>query len=366
VISEEQLQLFFNMISQDSIINVSHPILVTGAAGFIGARVVHKLADAGFRRIRCLVRPSSDTARLRHSLNGHSSVVAEEMISGNLLSREDCLKATRDVAVIYHLAAGTGTKSFPDAYMNSVVTTRNLLESALQQNSLKRFVSLSSFAVYSNVSKPRPAVLDESAPIEPNPESRAEAYCYAKVKQDELILQYGRERKLPYVLLRPGLVYGPGKSAIPGRVGTDSFGVFLHFGGTNRIPFTYVDNCADAIVLAGLKKGVDGEIFNIVDDDLPSSRQFLRLYKKNVKKLRSIYIPHFVSYLFCWLWEGYCRHSNDQLPPIFTRKEWTAYWKKTDYTNAKVKQVLGWSPTVSTSEGLNRFFEGCRARRELA
>ncbi len=354
------------MISQDAIINTNDPILVTGAAGFIGARVVRTLADAGFRHIRCLVRPSSDTARLRNSLNGHSSIVAEEMVSGNLLSREDCLKAAKDVTVIYHLAAGTGTKSFPDAYMNSVVTTRNLLEAAQQQKSLKRFVSLSSFAVYSNVNKPRMKVLDESAPVEPNPESRAEAYCYAKVKQDELIEQYGRERKLPYVLLRPGLVYGPGKSAIPGRVGTDSFGFFLHFGGTNRIPFTYVDNCAEAIVLAGLKKGVDGEIFNIVDDDLPSSRQFLRLYKKNVRKLRSIYIPHFLSYLFCWAWEAYCRHSNDQLPPIYTRREWSAYWKKTDYTNAKLKQMLGWSPKVSTSEGLNRFFEGCSARRGLA
>ena len=358
--------MFTNMISQESIIDVSDPILVTGASGFIGARVVRKLVEAGFRQIRCLVRPSSDTARLRHSLNGHSSVVAEEMISGNLLSREDCLKATRDVAVVYHLAAGTGTKSFPDAYLNSVVTTRNLIEAAQQQNTLKRFVSLSSFAVYSNADKPLADVLDESAPVEPNPESRAEAYCYAKVKQDELIMQYGRERKLPYVLLRPGLVYGPGKSAIPGRVGTDSFGVFLHFGGRNRIPFTYVDNCADAIVLGGLKKGIDGEIFNIVDDDLPSSRQFLRLYKKNVRKLRSIYIPPLLSYLFCWAWEAYCRHSNEQLPPIYTRREWSAYWKKTNYTNEKLKRMLGWSPKISITDGLNRYFEGCRTRRELA
>jgi nucleoside-diphosphate-sugar epimerase len=352
------------VIPQDAIINKNDPVLVTGAAGFIGARVVRKLAEDGFRSVRCLVRPSSDTARLRNSLNGHSTVVAEEMVSGNLLSREDCLRATKDVALIYHLAAGTGTKSFPDAYMNSVVTTRNLLEAAQKQNSLKRFVSLSSFAVYSN--RQSMNVLDESAPIEPNPESRAEAYCYAKVKQDELILQYGRERKLPYVLLRPGLVYGPGKSSIPGRVGTDSFGLFLHFGGSNRIPFTYVDNCAEAIVLAGLKQGIDGEIFNVVDDDLPSSREFLRLYKTNVRKLKSIYIPQFLSYLFCWAWEAYCRHSKEQLPPIYTRREWIAYWKKTNYTNEKLKRMLGWSPKISTSEGLNRFFEGCRTRRELA
>ena len=45
-------------------------------------------------------------------------------------------------------------------------------------------------------------------------------------------------------------------------------------------------------MLAGLVKGVDGEVFNVVDDDLPSSRQFLRLYKKSAKHFKSIYVPH--------------------------------------------------------------------------
>ena len=83
--------------------------------------------------------------------------------------------------------------------------------------------------------------------------------------------------------IRPGAVYGPGKAEIPGRVGRDLSGLFLHMGGRNLIPFTYVDNCAEAIVLAGLVKGVDGEVFNVVDDDLPTSRKFLRMYKQNVK-----------------------------------------------------------------------------------
>ena len=55
-----------------------------------------------------------------------------ELMKGNLLSSEDCAAATKDVAVIFHLAAGTGEKSFPDAFMNSVVTTRNLLEASLR------------------------------------------------------------------------------------------------------------------------------------------------------------------------------------------------------------------------------------------
>src|SRR5206468_7017915 len=119
------------------------------------------------------------------------------------------------------------------------------------------------------------AVLDESCPMEGQPELRGDAYTFAKVKQDEIVEEYGKKSGIPYVIVRPGVVYGPGNESIHGRVGIGTFGVFLHLGGSNTVPLTYVDNCAEAIVLAGLKPGVDGEVFNVVDDNLPSSRRFL-------------------------------------------------------------------------------------------
>jgi nucleoside-diphosphate-sugar epimerase len=348
------------MIPEDSIIGKDDPILVTGATGFIGSKVVECLLQCGFRNLRCFARTSSKATRLEALGAQFSDSPDLAIIRGNLLSPEDCRAAARDVAVVYHLAAGTGEKSYPDAFMNSVVTTRNLLEACVRQPSLKRFVSISSFAVYSNRNKAHRRVLDESCPVEDRPEVRGEAYCYAKVKQDELIMEYGKTHRLPYVLLRPGAVYGPGKNSITGRVGVGTFGIFLHLGGSNSIPLTYVDNCADAIVLAGLKPGVDEQILNVVDDELPSSRQFLRLYKKNVKSFRSIYLPHFASYLLCYLWERYSKYSYGQLPPAYNRGAWHAYWKKTSYSNQKLKSLLGWSPKVPTSEGLKSYFAACR------
>jgi nucleoside-diphosphate-sugar epimerase len=165
---------------------------------------------------------------------------------------------------------------------------------------------------------------------------------------------------VPYVIVRPGYVYGPGKDAITNRAGIATFGIFLHLGGSNTIPFTYVDNCADAIVLAGLRCGVDGEVFNVVDDDLPSSRRFLRLYKHKVRPFRSLYLPHALSYLLCLIWEKYSHWSEGQLPPVFNRKVWHAVWKKTHYTNAKVKSRLQWTPKVSSTEALERYFDSCR------
>jgi len=336
------------------------PILITGATGFIGFRLVETLLARGFRNLRCLVRPSWKAAKLQSLSEGGREGARVEVVQGNLLSREDCVTATKDVAVIFHLAAARGEKSVPDAYLNSVVTTRNLLEASLWHQCLRRFVNISSFTVYSNTQKPRRRLLDETCPIEKHPELQGDAYCFAKVKQDEIVNEYSERFGIPCVIVRPGYVYGPGNLGITGRVGIGTFGVFLHLGGSNSIPFTYVHNCAEAIALAGLKKGVDGEVFNVVDDDLPSSRRFLRLYKRKVRRFRSLYVPHAVSYALCYLWEKYSIWSEGQLPPAFNRRKWHAYWKKTRYSNEKLKTWLGWAPKVPTAEGLSRYFEACR------
>ena len=341
------------------IITPNDRILVTGATGFIGSRVVTSLLNHGFRNLLCFARPSSEMARLETIGRRGFPEAQIDVLTGNLLSRKDCEAASKDVTVIFHLAAGTREKSFPDAFMNSVITTRNLLDASLQYARLQRFVLVSSFSVYTNCQKPSGRLLDESCPIEVHPELCGEAYSFAKVKQEQLVVEYGKKVRLPYVVVRPGSVYGEGRNEIVGRVGISAFGLFLHLGGSNTIPFTYVENCADAIVRAGLVQGVDGEFFNIVDDDLPSSRRFLRQYKKSVKSFKSVYVPHAASLTMCFLWEKYSRWSNGQLPPALNLRRWHADWKKTHYSNEKVKLRLGWAQRIPTAEGLARYFQGC-------
>jgi nucleoside-diphosphate-sugar epimerase len=352
--------------TEKAIIGPDQLILITGATGFIGSRLVQNLVGRGFRKLRCFVRSSARARQFENYDELQKNGSRIEIFKGNLLSRADCIAATKDAAVIYHLAAGRGEKSFPDAFLNSVVTTRNLIEAALQHNCMKRLVNMSSFAVYKNEAREAGRRLDESCPVESQPELRGDAYCFAKVKQDELVSQYGEKFGLPYVTVRPGAVYGPGNLPIPGRVGIGSFGLFLHCGGSNRIPFTFIENCVDAIVLAGLTPGIDREIFNVVDDDLPSSRRFLRLYKRNVKQFHSLYLPHSISYALCFLWEKYSAWSYGQLPNSFNRKKWYSFWRKTCYSNNKIKSRLGWTQRVTTSEGLDRYFEACRIGKQHA
>src|SRR5215831_18908116 len=111
------------------IISPEDRILVTGAAGFIGSRVTKNLLERGFRNLACFGRPSGKLLLLQEEGSRYPDAKVE-LITGNLLSRRDCEAACRDAKLILHLAAGTGEKSFPDAFMNSVVTTRNLLDAS--------------------------------------------------------------------------------------------------------------------------------------------------------------------------------------------------------------------------------------------
>lgn len=339
---------------KDSIASPFDCILVTGSNGFIGTRVVETLLRLGFGKLRCFVRPSSSLTQLGDILGRFQAKERIEFITGDLLSREDCGKATQGVSIIYNLAAGF-EKSFAGAFMNSALATRNLMDAFLETGQPKRFVNVSSFAVYSNLKMKRGALLDETCPLEDAPQERCDAYGFGKLKQEELVREYGERHNLPYVILRPGAVFGPGKPDLSGRVGINTFGFFMHLGGSNPLPLTFVDNCAEAIVLAGLRPGVEGETFNVVDDEILTSKQFLRLYKQKMPRFFSIRIPYFLAYGVCLLWEKYSKWSKNQLPPVFNRRRCAAEWKGNRYSNQKLKERLGWTPRVNIRDATASF-----------
>lgn len=300
--------------------------------------------------------------RLEEVMNqSESARQSVEVLQGNLLNRDDCGRAAAAVTVVYHLAAGVD-KSFAGCFMNSVLTTRNLLDAVVAGGALERFVNVSSFAVYSNRHLKRGALLDERTILEDDFQARCDPYGYGKYKQEQIVERYHREYGVPYVVLRPGAVFGPGKATLSGRVGIDTFGVFLHLGGSNRIPLTFVDNCAEAIVLAGIVPGVEGEVFNVVDDDLPSSRSFLRGYQRHAGRFRSIPVPYPVASALCRAWEAYSRWTDGQLPPRFNKARCSAEWKGNTYSNEKLKRSLGWKPRIPMTEATRLYFEWLHSR----
>jgi len=328
-------------------------ILVTGSNGFIGVRVVEHLLEYGLTNVRCFVRPSSNLENLKKILSEHPNAKTIELVSGDLLSRDDCRQAARDVSLIIHLAAGM-EKSFAGAVMNSALATRNLIDAFLKYGSPRRFVNVSSFAVYSNRSLKPNGLLDETCPLELAPQERFDAYGFGKLKQEEVVQEYAKDYGLACVTLRPGYVFGPGKEELSGRVGIKTFGPFIQVNGSNQLPLTFVDNCAEAIVLAGLRPGIDGEVFNVVDDNLLTGHQFLKASKK-AKRFQSIRVPYWLAYAASFFWEKYSKWSNGQLPPVFNTRRCAAEWKNQRYSNEKLKARLGWRPRVPMNQAMSAF-----------
>lgn len=327
-------------------------VLVTGATGFLGGALIQRLLARGERDIRCLIRGSSKIATLDDIVKHHPEAHVELFV-GALAPHGGLEKALEGVDVIYHLAAGL-TGAAADIFLNTVVASKHLLDAIVKTGRPIKVVLVSSFGVYGVADMPRNYVVDETTPLEAHPERR-DLYSQAKLRQEKLFWEYRARHGIPLVVLRPGVIYGPHGSAFSARVGIKLLGFFWHLGGSNVLPLSYVDNCAEAIVVAGQSNETEGQVYNVLDDDLLTCSEYLTRYQANVRPVRPIHIPYFAMMTASDLVQRYNRYSKGQLPAIFTPYKTATTWKGNLFDNTKIKS-LGWKQIVPTEEGLKRNF----------
>jgi nucleoside-diphosphate-sugar epimerase len=148
------------------------------------------------------------------------------------------------------------------------------------------------------------------------------------------------------------VIYGPGRSLLSSRVGISVGPVLLQIGGSQPLPYCYVENCAAAVKQAGLVPGIEGEVFNVVDDDLPTGGEIVRTLRRHGSRVRPVRIPSRAIGPLSTLYEWYSRWSQGQLPDVITRYKSEAIWKPLWYSNTKAKRRLNWRPKVKTTDGL--------------
>lgn len=326
-------------------------VAVTGGTGFLGRRLVQTLSEQDVT-IRCLVRPTSDVTPLLEGLppDRRDSI---EIVRGELTDRQFLDAQLPEIDVLYHLAAAlhVDTASLTE---RTVGPTRQLIDAALEVE-VGRFVLVSSIGVYGTAGLTRGCVVDESTPIEPHPERR-DPYTISKLEQERIAWQALDQDRLPLVVVRPGVIYGPGRSPVTSRVGLKLGPLLLRMGGHRPLPYTYVDNCASAVMLAGLVPGTDAEAYNIVDDELPTGRMILSRMRRHGRRVRSLGIPqHAIDPLAAVCEFCYAKRGRAGSAPM-TRYQAAALWSPLRYSNAKARHSLNWSPEISLEEGLMRTF----------
>lgn len=329
-------------------------ILLTGAGGFLGRHLADSLlregAGEGDGVLRLHFRNAAPDALLDGLRRRHPAARIEVAL-GNLLHADASAALVDGIDCVVHAAAGM-RGSAADMFANTVVGTRNLLEAAGAAG-VGRVVLVSSFSVYRTEPLANGAAHDETVAVEGSGVEKG-AYAYAKTRQEQLLEEYRARFGFQTVVLRPGVIYGPGGGAFSSRVGIQALGLFFSLGRKAVLPLSYVENCADAIARATLS-GADGNAYNVVDDELPTCSQYLRGYQAGVGRMRVVPVPYWLFLLGSRLLVRYNTASKGQLPAVFTPYVVRSMYRRFGYPNAALKG-LGWQQRIPTAEGLARTF----------
>jgi nucleoside-diphosphate-sugar epimerase len=321
--------------------------LVTGAGGFLGRAVVRSLVGRG-HDVRSVVRHLHQAEPLLSVLR--SEAPGRHEVREASLDRPDaCAGLSEGCDVVFHVAAGV-SGSCSTLFLNSVVATRNLLES-LDRRSVRRVVLVSSIAVYS-VAASRKSVITEEAPLDDHPEDR-DPYSYSKIAQESLARGICAGSGLACTVVRPGVIYGPGRDYLTNRVGLKFGATLFMVGGRQRLPYTFVTNCADAVARAGESEDQPGGAFNVIDDELPTGNELVRRYRRDVGPLRVVPIP---LWSVPWLARFYAAlhaRTDGMIPPAFVPYRASALWNGIIFSAEKAKRVLGWRPGVGLAAALD-------------
>ncbi|HZG40782.1 MAG TPA: NAD(P)-dependent oxidoreductase [Nodosilinea sp.] len=322
-------------------------LFITGASGFLGKYVVAEALRQG-HSVKAVVRPASDSSRLAWANHPAVDLVRLDLRQGRGLA-----EALADVDCVIHMAAVKGG-DFYDRFAGTVLTTENLL-GAMTTAGVNKLVATSTFSVYDYFKPPAKRVIDESFPIESEPEHR-DAYAQTKLIQEDMMREWGKTHSAAVTLIRPGMIYGR-ESLWNACHGADFGSKWLLIGPNALIPVTYVENCAEAIVLS-VGAAAEGEVINVVDDNLPTRRQFTQaLVKRTDNPPQVIPLPWAVMRgvsSLAWFVNQQILKGEARLPGLLIPACLDARLKPFRYSNAKAKSVLNWSPRYSLDAALDR------------
>jgi nucleoside-diphosphate-sugar epimerase len=240
----------------------SATVLVTGATGFLGAALVRRLIAEG-AKVRMLVRAAAKARRLTE--DGVDSVVGD-------ITDKGALEAALDgVAIVYHLAGKLLVPGLPDSdyHRTHVEGTKLLLSCCRRQPGLERFVHCSTTGVLGSTGD-RPA--DENAPQRPT-------NIYEATKAEaELAVRAAWRDRFPAVIVRPGLVYGPGDLHLLSFFRSILRRQFRPIGDRPVwLHPIYIDDMTEALIRCGVHRAGVGECFHIAGREPISLEGFATL-----------------------------------------------------------------------------------------
>ncbi|GAB1469042.1 NAD-dependent 4,6-dehydratase LegB [Candidatus Cloacimonadota bacterium] len=313
--------------------------LVTGADGFIGSHLTEALLAAGFK-VKALSQYNS--FNYWGWLQDIEPRPELEVICGDIRDPHYCKHITKDVDIIFHLAALIAipySYVAPDSYIDTNVKgTLNICQAALENN-IKRIICTSTSEVYGTAIY---VPIDEKHPLQPQ-----SPYSASKIGADAIAMSFYNAFKLPLTIVRPFNTYGPRQSAravIPTIITQIASGIKeIKLGDVSPTrDFNYVeDTCRGFLVLAKCDQAI-GETVNIGSNFEISVKDTLDMIKD--------------------IMQSDVKFITDEQRIRPEKSEVQRLWSD----NRKIRKLTGFEPKFSIREGLEKTVEWFSDPRNLS
>ena len=302
-------------------------VLITGADGFIGSHLTEMLVARGYQ-VKALSQYNSfNSWGWLENLNCKNDV---EILSGDIRDYNYCKLISKDVEIIFHLAALIAipfSYIAPDSYVETNVKgTLNICQAA-KENRISRLIHTSTSEVYGTAQY---VPMDEKHPLQPQ-----SPYSATKIAADAMAMSFYNSFHLPVTIARPFNTYGPRQSAraiiptIITQIATGKKEIKLGDVSPTR-DFNYVEDCCRAFIMLAESEKTIGETINIGSNSEISISDTLKL----IKELMS----SDVSFI------------NDEQRNRPKKSEVYRLW----CDNIKINKLVGYKPKTNIQEGLKR------------
>lgn len=326
--------------------------LVTGGGGFLGGAIVARLLDRGWE-VRSFARGSYAELEAR----------GVEVLRGDITDPVAVETAAAGSDVVFHVAARVGVGGPAGPYRAANVGGTSNVIAACRRQGVGRLVFTSSPSVVHGGGDLAGA--DESLPY---PAHHLAAYPATKAKAERLVLAADGP-SLATTALRPHLVWGPGDThLVPGLLARARSGRLRFVGdGSARIDATYVDNAAEAHVLAAERLAADGapagRAYFIANGEPVPLRELVNAILATaglpaVTGTVPYPVAHAAGAVAELAWRLARRSDDPPLTRFVARQLATDHW----FDLSAARRDLGYRPEVTTQEGLARLAASLTAR----
>ena len=323
-------------------------VLVTGGSGLLGSHVIEALRARDVP-VRALVR--SGAAPVVRSLG------AEPVIGDVADPRTWSQAIAGGIAGIVHAAAVVDQEANAAAYAVNVTGTRCAIEAARAAGA--RLVHVSSVSVYGGSADYSPSQERRTEDFPFRPLAPRDGYARSKREAEELVRSAAESGGLTAIAIRPNVIYGERDRLFTPRLAraVRSPIVPVIGSGNNHLSCVYAGNVAQAIVAALDAPCAGFRAFNVTTDAAPllTMREFLAAIAEACGvRARFVHLPTGVARFAIVLWAG----------PTLARAALAFVTGENPHSSERARAELGWTPAVSTREGIARAVRWVRANEK--